>query len=149
MKKLSVIVSLLLVAILSLGMVGCSSYSSLKKAFEKEGYEVVEEIEDLTKEYKEQAEEDKIALTIHALKKVDGLASTVVFIFEFNATEDMKKMYDGSETIKGFVKDIKDNEDVEAWQKALEDAGYAKGNCLVFTVNPLSINDVTTIVKNA
>lgn len=149
MKKLSVIVSLLLVAVLSLGMFGCSSYPSLKKAFEKEGYTVVKEIEELTKDYKEEAETNDIALTMHALTKVDGLASTVVFIFEFNATEDMKKMYENSEAIKGAVKDVKDNEDVKEWQEAMENAGYAKGNCLIFTVNPLSVSDVTNIVKKA
>ena len=36
MKKLSVIVSVLLAVVLAFGLVGCSSYGTLKKAFEKE-----------------------------------------------------------------------------------------------------------------
>ena len=149
MKKFAMIVSILLVAVLSVAMVGCSMYGSLKKAFEKEGYEEVTELEDVAKKEKEEAKKDNLEVNLHAMKKVDGLKSTLVLIVEFKATEDMKKFYEDSETVKGFVKDVSDNEDVKAWQEAMENAGYAKGNCLVFTVNPLSINDVTNIVKNA
>lgn len=149
MKKLSMIVSVLLVAVLALGMVGCSTYPSLEKAFEKEGYTVVEDVDNYVESYKKQAEEESIVLTPHVWSKIDGLASTVVIILEFNATEDMKKMYEESDTIKGFVSDVSKNEDVKEWQKAMEEAGYAKGNCLVFTINPLSVNAVTNIVKNA
>jgi len=149
MKKFAMIVSILLVAVLSVAMVGCSSYGSLKKAFEKEGYEEVTELEEYAESVKKEAEKDDLEVTLHAMKKVDGLKSTLVLIVEFKATEDMKKFYEDSETVKGFVKDVTDNEDVKAWQEAMENAGYAKGNCLVFTVNPLSINDVTNIVKNA
>lgn len=147
MKKLSVIVSLLLVAILSFGMVGCSSYPSLEKAFEKEGFEVVKEVDEATKTFKEQAEKDEIVLTPHAMISTTAL----VFILEFNATEDMKKMYENSETVKGAVKDVSSNEDVKEWQKAMEEAGYAKGNCLVFTLSvvPGAVDKVKEIVKNA
>lgn len=149
MKKLSMIVSILLVAVLALGMVGCSTYPSLEKAFENEGYAVVEDVDKYVEGYKQQAEKDDIVLTPHVWAKADGLASTVVIILEFNATEDMKKMYEESDTIKGFISDVSKNDDVKEWQKAMEEAGYAKGNCLVFTINPLSLNAVTNIVKNA
>lgn len=143
------IVSILLVAVLSVAMVGCSMYGSLKKAFEKEGYEEVTELEDVAENVKKEAKKDDLEVNLHAMKKNDGLKSTLVLIVEFKATEDMKKFYEDSETVKGFVKDVSNNEDVKAWQEAMENAGYAKGNCLVFTVNPLSINEVTNIVKNA
>ena len=104
---------------------------------------------DLLKELKEEAEKDELAVTLHGLKKVDGLKSTVVLILEFQATEDMKKLYEDSETVKGFVKDVSSSEDVKEWLKAMEDAGYAKGNCLVFTTNRSSAPDVINIVKNA
>ncbi len=149
MKKLSMIVSILLVAVLALGMVGCSTYPSLEKAFENEGYAVVEDVDKYVEGYKQQAEKDDIVLTPHVWAKADGFVSTVVIILEFNATEDMKKMYEESDTIKGFISDVSKNDDVKEWQKAMEEAGYAKGNCLVFTINPLSLNAVTNIVKNA
>lgn len=149
MKKFAMIVSILLVAVLSVAMVGCSMYGSLKKAFEKEGYEEVTELEDVAENVKKEAKKDDLEVNLHAMKKNDGLKSTLVLIVEFKATEDMKKFYEDSETVKGFVKDVSNNEDVKAWQEAMENAGYAKGNCLVFTVNPLSINEVTNIVKNA
>lgn len=149
MKKFATLVSLVLVAILALGMTGCSSYGSLKKAFEKEGYEESAELEGYNDKIEAEAGKDDLAVTLHGLKKIDGLKSTVVLIVEFKATEDMKKFYEDSETVKGFVKDVSSNEDVKEWHKAMEDAGYAKGNCLVFTINPLSLNEVTNIVKNA
>ena len=73
---------------------------------------------------------------------VNGLKSAL--IIEFKATEDMKKAYDDSATIQGFIKDVSANEDAQAFVKALEDAGYAKGNCLVLSLS----SEVQTIVKS-
>lgn len=145
MKKLSVLAALVLTIVMAMGLVACSSYGSLKKAFEKEGYAESQTLENIANTIKTEAEEDNLAITIHAMSK--GL--NVAVIVEFNSTEDMKKLYDESATIQGFVKDISSNEDAKAFQKALEDAGYAKGNCLVVPVNPLSINEITNIVKGA
>ena len=149
MKKLSVIVSVLLAVVLAFGLVGCSSYGTLKKAFEKAGYEEVTELESVAETIKEEAKKNDIVVTLHGIKKVKGLTSDLVLIVEFKATEDMKKFYENSETVKGIVKDVAKNEDVKEWQKAMENAGYAKGNCLVFSINPLNMNEVTSIVKGA
>ena len=145
MKKLSVLAALVLTIVMAMGLVACSSYGSLKKAFEKEGYAESQTLENIANTIKTEAEEDNLAITIHAMSK--GL--NIAVIVEFNSTEDMKKLYDESATIQGLVKDISSNEDAKAFQKALEDAGYAKGNCLVVPVNPLSINEITNIVKGA
>ena len=149
MKKLSVIVSVLLAVVLAFGLVGCSSYGTLKKAFEKEGYEVFTKLEEKAEKIQEEAKKDNIVVEIHPMKKSNGIASDIVLIVEFKATEDMKKFYENSETVKGLVKDVAKNEDVKEWQKAMENAGYAKGNCLVFSINPLNMNEVTSIVKGA
>ena len=98
---------------------------------------------------KEEAKKNDIVVTLHGMKKVKGLTSDLVLIVEFKATEDMNKFYENSETVKGLVKDVAKNEDVKEWQKAMENAGYAKGNCLVFSINPLNMNEVTSIVKGA
>lgn len=148
MKKLAKILSLVLVlAMATLALVGCSSYSSLKKAFEAKGYTENEKLEKVAESIKEELEKDDLAVTLHLMTKENGLTSAL--IIEFNSTEDMKKAYDDSETIKGLVKDISSNEDVAAFQKAMEDAGYAKGNCLVVPLSILYINEITTIVKEA
>lgn len=156
MKKLSVIVSLLLVAILSFGMVGCSSYSSLKKAFEKEGYKeitVIENSDDKAKYEEIKKISDELGAEGHivsAEKEILTVKYNVcAFILEFKATEDMKKAYEESETIKGLCKDVKDNDDVKAFVETLEKNGLAKGNCLVIPLSLIYFTEITDIVKNA
>ena len=150
MKKLCAIAALCLAAVLSLMLVGCgSSYGALKKAFEEAGYTESENLERVAETIKEEAEKDSLSVTMHGMSKVDGLQSNFVMIIEFNSTEDMKKLYDESNTIQGFVKDIEENENAEEFKDALEEAGYAKGNCLVSSSNALAMNEVTNIVKNA
>ena len=150
MKKLCAIAALCLAAVLSLVLVGCgSSYNALKKAFEKAGYTESENLESIAETIKEDAEKDSLAVTVHGMSKVDGLQSNFVMIIEFNSTEDMKKLYDESNTIQGLVKDIEENENAKEFKDALEEAGFAKGNCLVISKNLLAMNEVTNIVKNA
>ncbi len=156
MKKLSVIVSLLLVVVLSLGMFGCSSYPSLKKAFEKEGYTEITAVEDAADKAKyedikkisdELGAEGHVVFAEKEILKVEY--NVYAFILEFKATEDMKKAYDESETIKGLCKDVKDNEDVKEFVKTLEQNGLAKGNCLVVPLSLIYYTEITNIVKNA
>lgn len=145
MKKLSVIVSLLLVAILSLGMVGCSSYSSLKKAFEKEGYTVSETVESLTKDIKAAADKEDLGIETHVMVK--GLTE-IAFILEFKATDDMKEFYDDNKVIRDAISGITSNEDAQEFYKSLEEKGFAKGNCLVIPIADVA-GEIPTIVKNA
>lgn len=150
MKKLCAIAALCLAAVLSLVLVGCgSSYGALKKAFEEAGYTESETLESIAETIKEEAEKDSLSVTMHGMSKADGLQSNFVMIIEFNSTEDMKKLYDESNAIQGLVKDIEENENAEEFKDALEEAGFAKGNCLVLSVNALAMNEVTNIVKNA
>ena len=60
----------------------------------------------------------------------------------------MKKAYDDSATIQGLVKDVSSNENAQAFAEALENAGYAKGNCLAIPLSVLYINEITNIVKS-
>ncbi len=147
MKKLVQIMSLvLLVAFAVTCLASCNKYPALKKAFEKEGYEESETLESLAADIKEELEKDELVVNLHLLSK--GLGNTVLIV-EFKSTEDMKKAYDDSATIRGALEDISSNEDVKAFAEALENAGYAKGNCLAIPVlSPLHINDITNIVKS-
>ena len=150
MKKLCAIAALCLAAVLSLVLVGCgSSYNALKKAFEKAGYTESETLESLAETIKEEAEKDSLSVTVHGMSKKDGVRTNFVMIIEFNSTEDMKKLYDESNTIQGLVKDIEENDSAKEFKDALEEAGFAKGNCLVISNNWLAVNEVTNIVKNA
>lgn len=148
MKKSMKILSLVLVLVMAvLSLASCSKYNALKSAFEKAGYEENSNLETVAKNIKEEMEKDNLVVNLHLMtKKSNGLTSAL--IIEFQSTEDMKKAYDDSETIKGLVKDISSNEDAKAFQQALENAGYAKGNCFVVPLSLLYINEITNIVKS-
>ena len=147
MKKIVKITSLLLVLTLCLFAMACSSYGKLERAFEKEGYTVSETMKGIMEDYqnslKEEGEETPI--TVHALSK--GI--TVVIIFEFKATDDLKEKYADSATMQGVVEDIKNSEDANAIYDKLVEEGYVNGNCFVFTTNPFAVDAVKNIVKNA
>lgn len=146
MKKTLRIVSIVLVAVmLVLALVSCSKYPALQKAFEEKGYKVNEKLEGKTETIQKELEEENLAVTLHLLTKENGFTS--VLIIEFKSTQDMVKAYEDSKTVKGFVEDVKDNEDVQAMYNALKEAGYANGNCLCL---PLlgNINEITNIVKS-
>lgn len=144
MKKFAMIVSILLVAVLSVAMVGCSSYGSVKKAFEDAGYQQSEVVEALAKDIKTATDKEELGLNIHGMIK--GAKS--VLIFEFNATEDMKKVYDENKIVRDWLKEVSSNEDAKEFYKSLEDLGIAKGNCLVIPVTA-TLSDVQEIMKNA
>ena len=129
MKKSMKILSLVLVLVMAvLSLASCSKYNALKSAFEKKDYVENTDLEGTTKK----VQEDNLAVNLHLMTKKGSLTSAL--IIEFKSTEDMKKAYDDSETIKGLVKDISSNEDAKEFQKALEDTGYAKGNCLILPI---------------
>lgn len=148
MKKSLKVLSLVLVLVMAvLSLASCSKYSALKSAFENAGYKENTALENTAQEIKEELEKDELVVNLHLMtKESNGLTSAL--IVEFKSTEDMKKAYDDSETIKGLVKDISSNEDAKAFQEALENAGYAKGNCLVIPLSILHINEITNIVKS-
>lgn len=141
MKHLTRVLALaLLVAAMATMLVSCNKYPSLKKAFEKEGYTESSTMEGIFADVKKALEKDELSVNLHVM--VNGIKSAL--IIEFKATEDMKKAYDDSATIQGLVKDVSSNEDAQAFVKALEDAGYAKGNCLVLSM----FSEVQSIVKS-
>ena len=153
MKKLTKLTALLLIVVSLLTVAACSSsYGKLKKAFEAEGYAEVQEMESITasmKEKLEQEADDKIAIEFHVMQKATtGLINlSYVFVIEFNATDDLVEYIKGSETAQGFVKDVANDENVKAFYNSLVEAGYANGNCLVFSLT--DSEEVKDIVRNA
>ena len=155
MKKLTKVLALVLVlATLALTLVSCSTYSNVKKAFEKEGYTESEDVEKLAKDYKEEAEKDNLAVQLHVFTKgaeklTDILNVDAVLVYEFNASDDLKKAMDEKESVKGLVNDILKDENVNDAYNTLVEMGYVNGNCLVISLNPLNVNKVRDIVKKA
>ena len=155
MKKLTKVLALVLVlATLALTLVSCSTYSNVKKAFEKEGYTESEDVEKLAKDYKEKAEKDNLAVQLHVFTKgaekfTDVLNIDAVLVYEFNASDDLKKAMEEKESIKGLVNDILKDENVNDAYNTLVEMGYVNGNCLVISLNPLNVNKVRDIVKKA
>ena len=148
MKKVSkIFVAVLCVCLSIVTLTACSKYNALLKAFEKEGYKEVTTYDDKDSEKgKKDIEEKDSAAKLHLLVAENNI--THVLIVEFKSTKKMVEYYKDSETVKGFVKDVKDNEDVQAMYNALVDAGYANGNCLVIPISVLKINEITNIVKS-
>lgn len=148
MKRFSKLIAMLLVVVSALSLAACSSkYGALKKAFEDKGYTESEQVETWAETIKNEikGEDGEMVTNVHVLTK----DLTIVLVLEFKATDDMLEFYKESNTFQGAVKDLKENEDAKAFYNSLVEAGYANGNCLVFTTNPLKINEVTNIVKGA
>lgn len=148
MKKVSIVTTLLLVLAMAMGLAACSSYGAVKKAFEKEGYAESKTVEDLSKNFIDALGKEDFAVNTHAMSKVDGLVVKAALIIEFKATEDMKKFYDDNKIVRDAVENVTSDENAKNFQKNLENAGFAKGNCLVI---PLThhVSEITAIVKKA
>ena len=147
MKKF-VKLTALLVAVLAMTFVltACgSSFKKVEKALEGIGYEKIES----TSAANEYTQDTDVAVDATCFKKIDGINTNMVIVLEFKATEDMKEFYADSDAFRGLIKDIKDDGTAEEFHSELEKAGLAKGNCLVFSVNPMEYNAVTNAIKNA
>lgn len=149
MKKFIKLTSLLLIFCLCLNFVACSSYGKLERAFTNEGYKVSQSLDDVADAIKEELEKENLAITLHGLEKKDGLKSDLVIIIEFKSTEELVKAYRESASLEGILTDIKDSEKIKEVYDNLVEAGFANGNCLVFSVNPLNRSSVCEIVKGA
>ena len=146
MKKLTIVATLVMCVVMAMSFAACaSSYGALKKAFENEGYSESQTMEGFTKDIQKALEKDEISVNMHVFTK--DLVK-IAMVIEFKSTEEMKKFYDNNEIVRDHVKNVTSNEDVKAFQKSMEDAGYAKGNCLVLPAITC-ISEVTAIVKKA
>lgn len=147
MKKFAKLTALL-VALLAMTFVltACgSSFKKVQNALEGIGYEKIES----TAQADKYTSETDLAVDATCFKKIDGINTNFVVVLEFKATDDMKEFYADSDAFRGLVKDIKDDGTAEEFHSELEKAGLAKGNCLVFSINPLEFSAVTTAIKNA
>ncbi len=124
-KTLKTLLVLLTAALLVFSLASCDKSGSIKKAFEKEGYEIsTVDAEDPTVQLllsKDQLEDVKDYEIIVAKK---GLASAI--IIKFPGSGDVKDFYT--------TEDKDGKKDTSKYEEAKED-GYINGNCVIITLS--------------
>lgn len=149
MKKIIKLLTVATLIVSCLLTMGCSSYGRLEKAFLDAGYTAVEQLDQVAETIKADLEKEDLVITAHGFTKKSGLTSDFVIIFEFKSTKDLAKACKESNTLAGFIDDLEQDEDLQDIYEELVEEGYAKGNCLVFSLNILNAKNVTNIVKGA
>ena len=127
MKKSVKIIALALALVLcTLALVSCSSFGSIKKNFEKNGYTLKNEGTSGSFTY----EEKEISYTIYTFQKegdgiLGGLTSALstAVVWEFASNADLEKAIEQSEEIKTILKDA-------------DKSKLVNGNCVLMTINP-------------
>ena len=153
MKKLVKMLTLLCVAVILVSsLTACfSTYGKVESALKKIGYNPIES----SQEASDITEESEVVVTPHVLSNAESLKATeiykidVVIVLEFKTTDEMKKLYEESDTLKGLVSDVKADGTAQEFYNALVEKGYANGNCLVLSTNPVVADAVKTAIKNA
>ncbi len=149
MKKILKLLSLTLAVALCFSMTACSSYGKLEKAFLDKGYTVSQGVEDVATSIESELEKEELVVEMHGFNKTSSIQSDVVIVLEFNSTDDLVEACKSSDTLSGIISDVSNSEDVKAFYNLLVEEGWANGNCIVFSINPLNRTEVVEIVKNA
>lgn len=147
MKKIVKILALALVLVFTIALVACgaNSYGKLEKAFAKEGYVVDTKMDTVAVAVQSELAKEDIEVEVHTLKIAEDNNGIVnydfVVIVEFKNVDAIAEACEKSTTLKGM--------NIKGAYDSLVEAGWANGNCLVFSVNPLSRATVKKIVKAA
>ena len=135
MKKTVKILALTLALVLcTLALVSCSTFPSIQKSFENNGYEL--QGEGKTGSFSYEGKEISYTVYTFQLKKAEedgGLLDNIIggitqtlstaIVWEFATNADLQKAIESSEEIKTVLKDA-------------ETSDYVNGNCVLMTVNP-------------
>ena len=128
MKKMTKWLAMALVAIMLLtSLVSCgSSFGKIKKNFENAGYTYVTDNEDGTaKTIAAELENGDLECTVHFFKSQGALnISLYALVLEFKSDKELAKAFEenGSETLKGLIKDAQESE-------------YVRGNCVLVALS--------------
>lgn len=125
-KKLGLIFSsLALVVVMIATLCACSTYGSVKKAFEKKGWSEVESLKSVQEDLVKAAfgEDHESTMKVHALGK-DGSIANYVVILEFNSTKEMQEELKNSKTLQGLAEDLQKSDAVS-------------GTCVLLFYTPL------------
>lgn len=125
MKKKSVLFTCILLAVtMIMVLCGCSTYGSVKKAFEKEGYTENSDFEAYQAQVVEALGEDfKDVCSVH-LMTVEGTLKYAL-ILEFKSTKEMEEQINESENLKEKIKDVQKSD-------------LVSGNCVLLSYNLLT-----------
>ncbi len=130
MKITTRILCVALVCVMLFSLVACgSTFNSIKKNFEKEGYTYVESGDDATANtIAAELEDGELSCTVHVFKNEGGFLASLLgsaVVLEFESDKALAKAFeeDGSATLKGLIKDAQESE-------------YVNGNCVLITINP-------------
>ena len=134
MKKLLKLSTLLLTLVLLFNFAACSAFGAVQKALKGAGYEVVDTEENaLSKD----AKNDERVTNVHIFTNKNSLSGielaklTIVVVIEFRATDELVDYFKESDTLKGLVKDIKEDGTADEIYNALKTAGLVHKNCIV------------------
>ena len=89
------------------------------------------------------AKNDERVANVHVLSNNTKL--TVVIVIEFRATDELVDYFKESNTLKGLVKDIKEDGTVDEIYNALKTAGLVHKNCIVAPIGFDAENVLKTI----
>lgn len=127
----TVLLALTLVALLC----GCSTYGSVKSAFEKKDYKEAESVETYQTQIKEYLGESSENCSVHLFTK--GLTDGIAIICEFNTTDEIDQTVKDNKALQDVIKDIQKSD-------------YVNGTCILLPIPVLTIGTpVVEIFKNA
>ena len=61
----------------------------------------------------------------------------------------MREFYKDSATLQDFISDVKEDGTAEEFYNSLVEKGFANGNCIVISTNPVCLSEICEIIKNA
>lgn len=136
MKKVSKWLAAALCLTMVLTLVGCNKYNSVQKVFEDNGFTHSNTLNSMFDAVTKDMEKENIVVTPHVFTK-DIIC--VVVVLEFKSNADIDKALEGSESLKGLLKDLSKSDCVN-------------GNCLCIPVTPsltTSFADILAIFQKA
>ena len=109
-RKAALITTLLLSLVMLFALTACSSYGSIKKAYEEAGYTESESLQEYQDKVVEALGEENAdyenSCTVHFFSKMDGLLDMgVAIVLEFHSTKKLEEMVANSATFKGVYED--------------------------------------------
>ncbi len=134
MKKLTKLLSLLLVFAVALGVVACSSFSKIERELKDDGYVLLVDKLDSQKEY----EKVNGVTEVHVFTKTITVgklpATCIVYVLEFNSTEKLVAYAKVDKTLQNVVNNISKKDSTKTIHSKLEKLGVACGDYLVIAV---------------
>ena len=134
MKIFTRILALVLLSVMVLSLVACSTYSTILKNFEEAGYtELKDEENSSVKTITAELEKGNLTCDVHFLRKEGGILDTRnVIILEFASDKALLEAIEESATLSGMIQDAQNSQ-------------FVNGNCVLL---PLLSAIVDSAIRN-